>query len=107
MTEEVQVSRFRVPRPGSQPQQVPTRQAPVPAQRNVNPRYALGPPMPEFNPQDKWRLLDQFWLVCHYYNPHKFESRLENFITFYNSMIGQCPNLLVIEMAHRELAYRR
>lgn len=82
---------IRVPRP-----------ARAQRQQQVHPRYTYGPPMVEFDPSRSHQLLSQLWCLTHYYNPYKFQTRLDNFISFYNSIIGQCPNLLVIEVAHSE-----
>jgi len=62
--------------------------------------------MPNFEDVDHDYMLHQFWCVTHYYNPHGFKSRHENFVNFYNHMIGQCPNLLVIEVAMKEEDFR-
>jgi hypothetical protein len=51
---------------------------------------------------DAYHLRNSLWCITHYYNPLGFNSRFENFKVFYDHLLYQTTNLLVVEVALRE-----
>lgn len=93
MTDRIRVPRYK---------QQPTTQSGQQVTQTVGVRHTYGPPMPDFNKVDRGKKMDEFWCMTQYFNPMGFKSRFDNFLNFYNHIIGQCPNMIFIEVARQE-----